>query len=976
MVEVRARQAPGVSESGACMWRRQRRLTNPVSACWTDFRILLGIFCRALLLLSASVGRAAPHTGQWDSPWLLLQPFLFAVRTAVQLARSRCWQITLSEVLGMFSIKRFDAFAASSSSGATGDAVDTAKLDALNQRILKKRKLVQAETPAAASSASTATPGIAPSLPFPSTSAGPSTAYATPALRPTLNIHPSRLNAAPLLRQSVKKAQTGPKEKTRAKQRYLKAKKERRKARQRAAPKKPKSEVGRAAAVQDNSIIAQLPEEEDLQRLVAAKQKRDQQQVHVHGSSSSDSESETGSDSEKDSDSHSDAHRSGPASPIASAVAASTKHTDDPAAEIQGVHEEQSESKKEVKALERFPLAGVRKVVDPELIGSLGLPQGLSNRTVVDPTLSRPLQTPSRKAAIPAKQEPLSPPASRTASIDEASTELRSDDDESATISARSSNDDFGKVALSDTVRSRLEALGVSEWFAVQVSVIPCLLAQPQSRSLYRPFAPPRDLCVSAPTGSGKTLAYTVPVVEALRTRQIVRLRALIVLPTRDLVSQVRSTLELVAKGSGLRIGTATGQHSFAHEQHQLVASSAVEDDVEENGQKESKVDILIATPGRLIDHLDSTPGFTLAHLRFLVIDEADRLLNQSFQEWLRRVLTATEGEAATVATSNRQKEDGAASLQRSSARAPYELLSDAASGLGAAARSTLQEEAVPSVQKLLFSATLTRDPAKMAALGLRNPHYVTVEDRSSAGDPENRQPSSGQQHERFSLPHSLREHMLVTTSADKPFHFLYLLHRPEDVDKTSRIRKALCFTKSVESASRLVKLIELFEEVRSESGLIPRGGRPLTVKDYSSELKPSDRQRIRAQFAQGDIDLLVCSDLISRGIDLPSVEHVVSYDAPIDVAKYVHRVGRTARAGKHGDAWTLVEEQEARHFKKMVRSIVRQTPIAKIKPKALKDQDQPVDYVNDDAATRELRKLREAYEEALGRMANFYRNS
>ncbi|CDW96921.1 hypothetical protein [Sporisorium scitamineum] len=785
----------------------------------------------------------------------------------------------------MFSVKRFDAFSASSSSGQKDDTVDTAKLDALNERILKKRKLA----PGSEASSSQLSDAAKIYVPFDANAAS-----ATPAPRPALNIHPSRLNAAPLLRQSVKKAQTGPREKTKAKQRYLKAKKERRKARLRAAPKKSKTDADTASAIADNSIVSHLPEEEALHRREAAKTKAAQQ----------------------------------------------------------------------ADALERFPLAGVKKAVDPKLIRSLGLPEGLSNRTVVDPTLSRPLprQTKSSKAAETAKTSP-QPALDGDALIDQDAAEVLSDDDqESVTLPAQSSaNDDFSKVALSDTVRSRLEALGVSEWFAVQVSVIPCLLAQPQSRSLYRPFAPPRDLCVSAPTGSGKTLAYSVPIVEVLRTRQIVRLRALLVLPTRDLVSQVRSTLELVAKGSGLKIGTATGQHSFAHEQNQLVGTSSSDEQDEEDAQLESKVDILIATPGRLIDHLDSTPGFTLAHLRFLVIDEADRLLNQSFQEWLRRVLAASEGEANT-------------SKQRASAQAPYELLSSAASGLGAATWSTLQEEAVPSVQKLLFSATLTRDPAKIAALGLRNPHYITVQDSHSAGDEENGRTNSGQQHERFSLPHSLREYMLVTTSADKPFHLLFLLHRPDEVnDSSSHIRKTLCFTKSVDSAARLVKLIEIFEGVRSENGLIARGSRPLVVKNYSSELKSSDRQRILTAFGQGEIDLLVCSDLISRGIDLPSVEHVISYDAPIDPAKYVHRVGRTARAGKHGDAWTLVEEQEARHFKKMVRSIARQTPIAKIKPKKLKEGE-VIDFVEGDAATRELKKLRDAYEEALGRMAKLYR--
>ncbi|SPO24970.1 related to DBP6 - ATP-dependent RNA helicase [Ustilago trichophora] len=864
----------------------------------------------------------------------------------------------------MFSIKRFDAFgASSSSSGGKDNPVDNAKLDALNERILKKRKLVQGEAPATASFGIPASASSSSLTKIPSAASAASAA--STAARPALNIHPSRLNAAPLLRQSVKKAQTGPREKTKAKQRYLKAKKERRKARQRAAPKKPKTDAEHASAVADNSIISHLPEEEALHRAEAAKKKSKQQEAKSDAASSSDSDSEEDEDEDEDGDSSSDEDESAsePSSSSGSGEAVPKEEATDASMEVEDVAKDEAGKEKEVKALERFPLAGVKKAVDPKLISSLGLPEGLSNRTVVDPTLSRPLpqQVTSSKAAASNK-------AARPTTVegevvvDEDMAEAASDDEGSATISARSTNDDFGKVALSDTVRSRLEALGVSEWFAVQVSVIPTLLAQPQSRSLYRPFAPPRDLCVSAPTGSGKTLAYTVPIVEVLRTRQIVRLRALIVLPTRDLVAQVRSTLELVAKGSGLRIGTATGQHSFAHEQNQLVGTSAADDDNEDDAPRESKVDILIATPGRLIDHLDSTPGFTLAHLRFLVIDEADRLLNQSFQEWLRRVLAATEGKT------------GATGVSSGSAQAPYELLSAASSGLGSAASSTLQEDAVPSVQKLLFSATLTRDPAKIAALGLRNPHYITVQDSHSAGDEQDGRPNGGQHHERFSLPHSLREHMLITTSADKPFHLLYLLHRPDDVENNSRIHKALCFTKSVDSAARLVKLIEIFEEVRSETGLIPRGGRPLVVKNYSSELKPSDRQRILTQFGQGEIDLLVCSDLISRGIDLPSVEHVVSYDAPIDPAKYVHRVGRTARAGKHGDAWTLVEEQEARHFKKMVRSIVRQTPIAKIKPKKLKEDD-AIDYVEGDAATRELRKLRDAYDEALDRMSQFYRN-
>lgn len=129
---------------------------------------------------------------------------------------------------------------------------------------------------------------------------------------------------------------------------------------------------------------------------------------------------------------------------------------------------------------------------------------------------------------------------------------------------------------------------------------------------------------------------------QTLSARIVIRLRTLVVLPTRDLVMQVRDVFEHFARGTGLKVGTATGQHSFAHEQAALVG------DMPETGHQPqlggtSKVDILICTPGRLMDHLKATKGFSLQHLRFLVIDEADRLLNQSFNDWLKTILSHVE---------------------------------------------------------------------------------------------------------------------------------------------------------------------------------------------------------------------------------------------------------------------------------------------------------------------------------------------
>lgn len=171
---------------------------------------------------------------------------------------------------------------------------------------------------------------------------------------------------------------------------------------------------------------------------------------------------------------------------------------------------------------------------------------------------------------------------------------------------------------LTDRTLSRLENLGITELFAVQTGVIPFLLpslssSEGLSTGLY-PMQAPRDICVSAPTGSGKTLSYAVPVAQILSTRIVTRLRALIILPTRDLVAQVKDTFDALAKGSGLKIAAVTGAQSFSTEQAHLVGP------LDANGAPGSTlVDILICTPGRLIDHLNGTPGFTLEHLRFLV---------------------------------------------------------------------------------------------------------------------------------------------------------------------------------------------------------------------------------------------------------------------------------------------------------------------------------------------------------------------
>ncbi|KAF9649855.1 DEAD-domain-containing protein [Thelephora ganbajun] len=455
---------------------------------------------------------------------------------------------------------------------------------------------------------------------------------------------------------------------------------------------------------------------------------------------------------------------------------------------------------------------------------------------------------------------------------------------------------DHNQSFLGLKTRKRLIELGVNELFAVQTAIIPFLLRPVHKyTSLYDPYHPPRDMCVEAPTGSGKTLAYALPIIELLSTRVVTRLRALIVLPTRDLVTQVREVLEMTGRGRGLKIGTVTGQHSFPHEQAQLVT------DEEWRTGRTSKVDILVCTPGRLIDHIDGTPLFTLRDLRFLVIDEADKLLDKSFQDWLTKVLAVIQRPYHLY-------------LPPTTPRRGFHLLENPSADSGVTAspishesysefRTDYDEPKHSPCQKLLFSATLTSDPGKIASLGLRDPKYFIVRE-TATGATDSHHPVS----KNFSMPANLTERMIVCDPSRKPLILFYLVH-------VRQVDNALVFTKSAESTARLVKLLELLEE-----NSLMTGPEKFTIRSYSSDLPPSERKSILEQFREKKIDVLVCSDLISRGLDISHVAHVVSYDVPIDIRKYVHRVGRTARAGRHGEAWTLVEEQEARYFKTMMK--------------------------------------------------------
>ncbi|XP_074212516.1 ATP-dependent RNA helicase DDX51 isoform X2 [Camelus bactrianus] len=416
-------------------------------------------------------------------------------------------------------------------------------------------------------------------------------------------------------------------------------------------------------------------------------------------------------------------------------------------------------------------------------------------------------------------------------------------------------------------LQKKLRAQGISSYFPVQAAVIPALLESAAGGFLVsRGGYWPSDLCVSAPTGSGKTLAFVIPVVQALLPRAVCQVRALAVLPTKELAQQVSKVFNVYTDATSLRVALVTGQKSLAKEQESLVQKTA-------DGFR-CLADIVVATPGRLVDHIDQTPGFSLQHLRFLVIDEADRMIDSMHQSWLPRVVAAAFPSGGTRGPS--------ALLQRTRPQA-----------VTAASICCPQTP----LQKLLFSATLTQNPEKLQQLGLFQPRlFSTGPVRRGLGAPD--VDVDGDLGGKYLFPAGLAHHYVPCSLRSKPLVVLHLILEM----KFSRV---LCFTNSRENAHRLFLLVQAF------------GG--VAVAEFSSRYGPGQRKMILKQFEQGKIQLLVSTDATARGIDVQGVQLVLNYDAPQYLRTYVHRVGRTARAGKTGQAFTLLLKVQERRFLRML---------------------------------------------------------
>ena len=393
-------------------------------------------------------------------------------------------------------------------------------------------------------------------------------------------------------------------------------------------------------------------------------------------------------------------------------------------------------------------------------------------------------------------------------------------------------------VTLPNVIQRNLQRMKIIKFFPVQYHVMPDILSTVHGPLLGNPSGKrPQDICVNAPTGSGKTLAYAIPMVTALMNRVVCYVRGLIVVPSRDLALQVRTVLLDVAKGTGLKIVTITGQSSMEKEQGELVDQNSI--------PVSSGADIVVATPGRLVDHMSLTKHFCLMHLRFLVIDEVDRLLDQSFQDWITKLFDFIG-----------KDEEHPKSLSLYSCLTANDMFPCAISDskldiLIPVPHSPSSFHSATAghckVQKLLFSATIPQNPEKLALLKLYSPKLFTtavIQDGSTADEVNN---YAG----RFALPLTLKEYSIVCPAKHKPLAVVHLI-------ENEKINRVLCFTSSKDSTHRLYLLLKNYGISR--------------VAEYSAGLPQNKRRFVLSEFSCGNVNMLVCSDAMSRGMDVDKV--------------------------------------------------------------------------------------------------------
>ena len=368
----------------------------------------------------------------------------------------------------------------------------------------------------------------------------------------------------------------------------------------------------------------------------------------------------------------------------------------------------------------------------------------------------------------------------------------------------------FEALGLGPEVLKAIEEKGYTTPTAIQAAAIPSILMT-------------RDVVGLAQTGTGKTAAFTLPMIEILfggRARARMP-RSLILSPTRELAAQIAENFDTYGKYHKLTHALLVGGESMGDQMKLL----------------DRGVDVLIATPGRLLD-LFERGHIMLADIKILVIDEADRMLDMGFIPDIEKIVSMVP----------------------------------------------------PIRQTLLFSATMPPEIKKLADKFLSNPKQIAVAATSSAA--------------------TTVKQSLVWTSKDNKRSVLNSIIRKEDV------KNAFVFCNRKRDIGELARWLE-----RKGYSVAPMHG----------DMPQSARNATLQNFKDGKIVLLICSDVAARGLDIAGMSHVFNYDVPFAAEDYVHRIGRTGRAGMTGTAWTIATSDDDKFVDAIQRLLKQDIPVVKL---------------------------------------------
>lgn len=356
----------------------------------------------------------------------------------------------------------------------------------------------------------------------------------------------------------------------------------------------------------------------------------------------------------------------------------------------------------------------------------------------------------------------------------------------------------FAKLGLSRPVLEGVRAAGYTEPTPIQMRAIPLILTG-------------KDVIGSAQTGTGKTAAFALPILTKL-DQPAPGPRALVLEPTRELAAQVETAFRDYARFTPLRVAVAYGGVGYG-----------LQTDALRQG-----VDVLVATPGRLLDHL-GRGNVRLDRVRYLVLDEADRMLDMGFLPDVKRIIQKCPRDRHTS----------------------------------------------------LFSATIPPAIETLIQWALRSPETVEIGAR--------RMPAE-----------TVRHALYPVNSGQKTDLLLELLKRLE-------FESVIVFCRTKHGADRVAHTLKRREHA---------------VAVLHSNRTQREREQALQGFREGRYDVLVATDIASRGLDIEDVSHVINYDVPQHPEDYVHRIGRTGRAQAKGDALTLMTAEDAPHVAAIERFI------------------------------------------------------